>query len=183
VSESTIVAIVVGFGVPVATFVFTYFSNRQSAEREAARDERRAAHERQLAHESRIHGWRADAYRDLLRVLRRTRLVIEMTLPILDEGRPVPDPPTEAEIDAMEAAVAAFGSETIRERLEAMRRIQNAFFYKVGDYQMDKARGAAAGSSEQTTRYRDVEEIRERYRAAHVEMLADVAAALQELPT
>lgn len=133
-SEQTIVAIIVGFGVPVATFIFTLLSNRQTAEREASLDERRGARERRLAHESRVHEWRSEAYRDLLRVLQRTRVVMEMTMPVLDEGQKPPDPPTDAEMDAMEAAVAAYGSADIRERLKAIRLIRNGFFYDVHDY-------------------------------------------------
>jgi|GEM_PF-4062730 len=180
-SESTIVAIVVGVGVPIATFVFTYLTNRQSADREAARDERKMGHERRLAHESRIHGWRSEAYRDLLRVLQRTRVVIEMTMPVLDEGQKPPDPPTDAEQDAMEAAVAAYGSADVRERLEAVRRTRNEFFYGVHDYRRAQAQGERPGAKDQIELYRQVEDKRRQYRAEHEAIRAAVAAELQEL--
>jgi hypothetical protein len=183
VREETLVAIVVGLGVPVATFVFTYLTNRQNADREAARDERRMGHERRLAHEARVYGRRADAYRDVLRILQRTRIMIEKTMPVLDEGETPPDPPTQEEIEAMLAASAAFASPAIRDRMDAMRKIQNEFFITVSHYRWNKERGEAPGSKEQLELYRKVDEIRKGFRAEHAAIQAEIARELQQLPT
>ncbi len=114
---------------------------------------------------ARIHSWRADAYKDLIRFRRRVGAIIEMTMPILDEGRPAPAPPSEEDVDAVTAGILAFGSKEVRDANELLRLKQNRFFREVQFYQEDKARGVSPGEGDQIGRYRAIEQLRDEYRA------------------
>lgn len=164
-SDGLIGAIVGGTIAIVGAFVNGWWSAREQKRRE---------------HDARVHGWRADAYKELLRVTRRIGAIVEMTMPVLDEGRPAPSAPNDDELDVLTASTAAFGSEPVRQIAEQMRLTQNKFFRTVQAYQEEKTHGAAPGSRDQLDRYRKVEEVRTEYRDLHRKLSEIVATELQE---
>jgi hypothetical protein len=138
--------------------------------------------QRQREHEARVHAWRGDAYKDLLRILRDQRIRIEMTMPFLDEGQKPPEPLPLAEVDAAVAAVTAFGSVEVRAALEQLRQLNNKFYRAVQFYQEDKARGGLPGLSGDAARFSSIEDVRAEYRAKHDAIEELVATELQHLP-
>jgi hypothetical protein len=155
-------AVVTG-AVGVGGIIFTWLTGKQA--RDAARvDARQARNQERLE----------STYTDLLVSTERISHWLAAVFPVLETGQPIPEPPSPAEQARTEALVKAFGSNKIRELMEAWRGVVQQATTRVGLIpEVEQDRWRWHGIPEDPRQ--KLEELRQQEREAR-EALADQAA-------
>jgi len=134
-------AVVSGAATAIAVPIFAGRRQERLSKEDRAHVERQAEqareHDRTMAADARNQERRAKAYLEILQEVRRATLGVQRTRPIWVEGEgpppPAPESLTDVDAIALEARIAAFGSDTVREWIakwsQARREFDNAHWY------------------------------------------------------